>query len=144
MTDRDLLDARVEFAERMAWLARARAAGRVLDPHDTDGWFCDKIVTGYAHDDSIEVLVEGPLRVMPVSERGWREWAHNNTMFDRVPAGQYEALIDVYWDVEPVGWTPKCHRTGEPLSSCWIFGPSVYVPRRSDQIIQGGACPLCP
>jgi hypothetical protein len=128
VTDNDLMIARLDLAERMAWLDRNKASGRVLQPTDTKGWIYDGLLTGYAHDDSVEVPLEGPVRVMPVSERSRNEWVASNTLYDG-PGGKYAALIDVYWDVEPVGWTPRCPKTGEALTSCWVFGPSVYLER---------------
>jgi hypothetical protein len=103
----------------------------VLDPADLKGWLSDGLLTGYAHDDGIEVPMEGPVRVLPVSERTREGWVASNTLYERLPRhdSQHEALIDTYWDVEPVGWTPRCPRTGTALTSCWVFGPTVYIAR---------------
>lgn len=117
----DFRTERVDLACRMAWLARQRAAGTVLAPTDLIGLFNDQMLTGYAHDDSIEVVVQGPLRVLPCGDDP-DTWIRDNTLLDA-------DLVDTYWDVEPVGWTPRCPTTGEALSSCWIFGPTVYLPK---------------
>jgi len=118
---------RVDLACRMAWLARRRAAGCLLDPTKPEtlkvlGFqYNDGLLTGYAHDDSVEVVVQGPLRVLSVGADP-DVWIRDSTLVD-------VDLVDTYWDVEPVGWTPRCPSTGEPLSSCWIFGPTVCLPK---------------
>jgi len=123
MKDDPILMARLELAEAMAWLDRVRSSGRTFHPGDTKGWFNNGLLCGYAHDDSVEVVMEGPVRVERVNvDRD--AWIRSNTARD---GSRYGALVDTYYDVEPIGWTPRCPKTGEPLTSCWVFGPTYRI-----------------
>jgi len=96
-------------------------------------------VCGYAHGDSHEIEAEGVVRICGARQE---DFLRNDTTTDThaivgpgVLSGSFEvrgaapgeptvAITDTYYPVEAIGWTPRCPRTGEVLTSLWIDGPS--------------------
>jgi len=96
-----------------AWADRARlrkatvAAARVM---------------GYAHGDSLIVEGEGLVRILGCAQAAFL--AHDLSLDHDGGDGGGLRILDAYYPVEPIGWQPRCPRTGEPLTSLWIDGPS--------------------
>jgi hypothetical protein len=106
--------ARLDFAVALAWLDRKRAIGTVIQP---------ATLNGYAHSDSVEIDCEGPVMVLGATREAW---IRNETRADFDGLG-LRPIVDTYWDVVPIGWTPRCPETGQALTSCWAWGPSYFA-----------------
>jgi len=94
---------------------------------------------GYAHGDSHEIETEGVVRICGAKQE---DFLRHDTTTDnyaivgpgalpgsfevrRVALGESSvSIVDTYYTVEAIGWTPCCPRTGETLTGLWLDGPS--------------------
>jgi hypothetical protein len=75
-------------------------------------------VYGYAHGDSHEIEAEGVVLVRGAKQEDFLR--HDSAAHD----SEGVTVTDTYYDVDAIGWTPCCPRTGETLTSLWIDGPT--------------------
>jgi hypothetical protein len=103
-----------DAAALAAWEHRARLRLCTVAP---------RRVYGYAHGDSHEIEAEGVVQICGAKQEDFLR--HDTSEYGTAARDGSEVIVtDTYYDVEAIGWTPCCPRTGETLTSLWIDGPT--------------------